>query len=228
MRRKPRRLPKAPAGAGADTHRPSDMRGRMPARRHGAFPPFDPSTFPSQILWLAITFGLFYLFLKRVVLPRIGGILEVRRDRIAQDLDQAATHEGRGRRRRRRLRAGTGRSQGQGQRHRPAGPRRPPRRRPRPSARRSRPRSRRSLPRPKPASPRSRPRPCRKSARSPRTPPPRSSSSWSAARSTRPTIAAAVKSVAGVAHGRTWTRHSGRPSPSSSSSASSSTSRCRA
>ncbi len=54
------------------------------------FPPFDSSTFPSQILWLAITFGLFYLFLKRVVLPRIGGILEVRRDRIAQDLDQAA------------------------------------------------------------------------------------------------------------------------------------------
>ncbi len=54
------------------------------------FPPFDSSTFPSQLLWLAITFGLFYLFLKRVVLPRIGGILEVRRDRIAQDLDQAA------------------------------------------------------------------------------------------------------------------------------------------
>lgn len=59
---------------------------------HGApvFPPFDPSTFPSQLLWLAITFGLFYLFLKNMVLPRIGSILEVRSDRIAQDLDQAA------------------------------------------------------------------------------------------------------------------------------------------
>ena len=56
----------------------------------GTFPPFDSSTYPSQLLWLAITFGLFYLFLKKVVLPRIGGILEVRRDRIAQDLDQAA------------------------------------------------------------------------------------------------------------------------------------------
>jgi F-type H+-transporting ATPase subunit b len=54
------------------------------------FPPFDSTTFPSQLLWLAITFGLFYLFLKKVVLPRIGSILEVRRDRIAQDLDQAA------------------------------------------------------------------------------------------------------------------------------------------
>jgi F-type H+-transporting ATPase subunit b len=58
---------------------------------HGSevFPPFDPSNFPSQLLWLAITFGLFYLFLKRAALPRIGNILEVRRDRIAQDLDQA-------------------------------------------------------------------------------------------------------------------------------------------
>src|SRR6476620_9482015 len=60
------------------------------AETGGNFPPFDPTHFPSQILWLAITFGLFYLFLNKVVLPRIGGILEVRRDRIAQDLDQAA------------------------------------------------------------------------------------------------------------------------------------------
>lgn len=54
------------------------------------FPPFDPTHMPSQLLWLAVTFGLFYLFLKRAALPRIGNILEIRRDRIAQDLDQAA------------------------------------------------------------------------------------------------------------------------------------------
>jgi F-type H+-transporting ATPase subunit b len=54
------------------------------------FPPFDSSTYVSQLVWLAITFGLFYLFLKKVVLPRIGGILEVRSNRIGQDLDQAA------------------------------------------------------------------------------------------------------------------------------------------
>ena len=56
----------------------------------GSFPPFDSSTFPSQILWLAITFGLFYLFLKRAVLPRVGGILEDRSARISGDLDEAA------------------------------------------------------------------------------------------------------------------------------------------
>lgn len=54
-----------------------------------SFPPFDGSTFPSQILWLVITFGLFYLFMQRVVLPRIASILETRRDRIAQDLNEA-------------------------------------------------------------------------------------------------------------------------------------------
>ena len=58
------------------------------------FPPFDPTHFASQLLWLAITFGLFYLFLKHVVLPRLGGILEVRQDRISQDLDQAGRLKG--------------------------------------------------------------------------------------------------------------------------------------
>lgn len=56
----------------------------------GVFPPFNPDTFASQLLWLAITFGLFYLFMQKVVVPRIGGVLENRRDRIAQDLDEAS------------------------------------------------------------------------------------------------------------------------------------------
>lgn len=55
----------------------------------GAFPPFDSSTFASQILWLAITFGLFFVLMSKVVLPRIGGILEARHDRIARDLEEA-------------------------------------------------------------------------------------------------------------------------------------------
>ncbi|MGE3307650.1 MAG: F0F1 ATP synthase subunit B [Rhizobiaceae bacterium] len=55
----------------------------------GVFPPFDPTYFASQLLWLAITFGLFYLLLKRVILPRLAGILDARRDRIAADLDEA-------------------------------------------------------------------------------------------------------------------------------------------
>lgn len=56
----------------------------------GVFPPFDFSTYPSQLLWLVITFGVFYMLMQKVIVPRVGGILENRHDRIAQDLDEAA------------------------------------------------------------------------------------------------------------------------------------------
>jgi F-type H+-transporting ATPase subunit b len=55
----------------------------------GVFPPFDHSTFASQLLWLVITFGVFYLLMQRVIVPRVGGILENRHDRIAQDIEEA-------------------------------------------------------------------------------------------------------------------------------------------
>lgn len=57
------------------------------------FPPFDATTFPSQLLWLAISFGLLYLLMSRVALPRIGRILEERHDRIADDLEEANKHK---------------------------------------------------------------------------------------------------------------------------------------
>lgn len=53
------------------------------------FPPFDSTTFPSQLLWLAITFGIFYYLMSKVALPRIGSVLEDRRDRIEGDLAEA-------------------------------------------------------------------------------------------------------------------------------------------
>lgn len=53
------------------------------------FPPFDTSTFASQLLWLAIFFGAFYYLMAKFVLPRISDILEVRSDRIAQDIEEA-------------------------------------------------------------------------------------------------------------------------------------------
>jgi F-type H+-transporting ATPase subunit b len=55
-----------------------------------AFPPFATETFGSQLLWLAITFGLLYFLLSRLVLPRLTGIIEGRREIIARDLDHAA------------------------------------------------------------------------------------------------------------------------------------------
>ena len=82
-------VPRRPRHEG-DTHAGT----AVPAEEHGTFPPFDPATFPSQLLWLAITFGLFYLFLKKVVMPRVAGIIDVRNDRITQDLDHAARLKG--------------------------------------------------------------------------------------------------------------------------------------
>ena len=56
----------------------------------GGMPQLDFSTFPSQIFWLAIAFVLLYLALDRYLIPRIGGAIEERKDRIADDLDMAA------------------------------------------------------------------------------------------------------------------------------------------
>ena len=55
-----------------------------------AFPPFESSTFLSQIVWLAIVFGLLYWLMSTVALPRVGAILENRRGRIQGDLADAA------------------------------------------------------------------------------------------------------------------------------------------
>ena len=64
------------------------------AETPGVFPPFQTETYPSQLLWLAITFGLFYYLMAKVALPRISSILEVRRDRIEPDLDEASRMRG--------------------------------------------------------------------------------------------------------------------------------------
>lgn len=60
---------------------------------HGPhFPPFDATTFASQLLWLGLSFGLLYYLMSKVALPRIGRILEERHDRIADDLEEASKH----------------------------------------------------------------------------------------------------------------------------------------
>ncbi|MEM6415154.1 MAG: F0F1 ATP synthase subunit B' [Pseudomonadota bacterium] len=56
----------------------------------GGLPQMDFSTYPSQIFWLLITFGVLYWLMSSAILPRLGGAIEERRDRIADDLDHAA------------------------------------------------------------------------------------------------------------------------------------------
>jgi F-type H+-transporting ATPase subunit b len=56
---------------------------------HKVFPPLDPNTFAPQLIWLTIAFGLLYLFLWRHILPRVGEVIDERRERIKRDLAQA-------------------------------------------------------------------------------------------------------------------------------------------
>ena len=56
---------------------------------HGGFPPFQSQHFPSQLLWLAVTFVLLYVLMSRIALPRIGSIFAERSKRISDDLAAA-------------------------------------------------------------------------------------------------------------------------------------------
>jgi F-type H+-transporting ATPase subunit b len=60
-----------------------------PAGGQSNFPPFDSGTFPSQLLWLAISFGALYYFMAKKALPRVGAAIHERKARIAKDLDEA-------------------------------------------------------------------------------------------------------------------------------------------
>jgi F-type H+-transporting ATPase subunit b len=61
-----------------------------PAGGHGGgFPPFQKDTFASQFVWLALAFIALYLIASKIALPRIGSIMQARRDRISADLAEA-------------------------------------------------------------------------------------------------------------------------------------------
>ena len=52
-------------------------------------PQLDPSVWPTQLFWLAITFGALYLIIWRIALPRIADVLEARQRKLDDDLKKA-------------------------------------------------------------------------------------------------------------------------------------------
>ena len=55
----------------------------------GGMPQLDPTSYPSQLFWLTVTFLMLYVVLARFILPRIYHVLETRQERITHDLDRA-------------------------------------------------------------------------------------------------------------------------------------------
>jgi F-type H+-transporting ATPase subunit b len=62
----------------------------IPSSEHGkGFPPFNPDTFASQLVWLVLVFGALYLLMSRIALPRIDAIMDARRQSVEGDLAEA-------------------------------------------------------------------------------------------------------------------------------------------
>jgi F-type H+-transporting ATPase subunit b len=58
---------------------------------HGetSFPPFDPVNFTPMLIWLSLSFGLLYLLMSKIALPRVGSILHARANKITNDIAEA-------------------------------------------------------------------------------------------------------------------------------------------
>ena len=52
-------------------------------------PQLDIATWPSQLFWLVVLFGAGYLVMAKIVTPRIGAVLEERRQTVNGDLEKA-------------------------------------------------------------------------------------------------------------------------------------------
>ena len=64
----------------------------MAAEPHGGgggMPQLDPTSFPSQIFWLIVSFLILFLLMWKVALPRVGEVIEQRQQKVSADLERA-------------------------------------------------------------------------------------------------------------------------------------------
>ena len=58
----------------------------------GGMPQLDPEFWFSQIFWLTITFGFLFIFLSKIVLPKVSDNLEKRKSQVKENIETAEKH----------------------------------------------------------------------------------------------------------------------------------------
>ena len=59
------------------------------AAESGGMPQLNPEFWISQIFWLTITFGILYIVLSKLILPKISSNLELRKSQISDNIEAA-------------------------------------------------------------------------------------------------------------------------------------------
>ena len=59
------------------------------ASGEASFPPFDPVNFTPMLIWLSLSFGVLYLLMAKIALPRVASILHSRAEKITNDIGEA-------------------------------------------------------------------------------------------------------------------------------------------
>jgi F-type H+-transporting ATPase subunit b len=59
------------------------------AAESGGMPQLNPEFWISQIFWLTLTFGILYVVLSKLILPKISGNLELRKSQIQENIEAA-------------------------------------------------------------------------------------------------------------------------------------------
>ncbi|MDA9996820.1 F0F1 ATP synthase subunit B, partial [Candidatus Pelagibacter sp.] len=59
------------------------------AAESGGMPQLNPEFWVSQIFWLIITFGILYVVLSKLILPKISANLETRKSQILENIEAA-------------------------------------------------------------------------------------------------------------------------------------------
>ena len=60
------------------------------ATESGGMPQLNPEFWVSQIFWLTITFGILYVVLSKLILPKISANLESRKSQISDNIEAAS------------------------------------------------------------------------------------------------------------------------------------------